>query len=191
MRRLFALILLVFGLWFGAGLSAAPAAMADLSLDMLTPCSQSAAFQARLDAEVAGYQDRLANFAPGSAPAQYLTGKIEATKARFAKYANSSLLCGDDGLPHLISDGRLDHASEFLLPSLMFLYVAGWIGWVGRSYLRAVRSGEDATDKEIVIDVPLALQSMLTGFIWPLAALGELQSGQLVAPEKEVSVSPR
>jgi photosystem I subunit 3 len=165
--------------------------MADLSLDALTPCAQSEAFQARLDAEVSAFQDRLANFEPGSAPAQYLAGKIESTKARFAKYANSSLLCGEDGLPHLISDGRLDHASEFLVPSLMFLYVAGWIGWVGRSYLRAVRAGDDATEKEIVIDVPLALQCMLTGFIWPLAALGELQSGQLLAPEKEVTVSPR
>jgi photosystem I subunit 3 len=32
---------------------------------------------------------------------------------------------------------------------------------------------------------------MLTGFIWPLAALKEFGSGELLVPENEVTVSPR
>ena len=191
MKRLFALIL-VISLWFGISLAATPAAYADFSFNTLTPCATSTAFQDRLQSEVDGYNARLATFSAGSAPATYLTGKIAQTEARFAKYANSGLLCGEDGLPHLISDGRWDHAGEFTIPALMFLFIAGWIGWVGRAYLIAIRKDPaTATQKEILIDLPLAVQCMLTGFIWPLAALKEFDSGELLIPENEVTVSPR
>ncbi|AFY68690.1 photosystem I reaction center protein PsaF subunit III [Thalassoporum mexicanum PCC 7367] len=190
MRRLFALIL-VFSLCFGLNLSAAPAAWADFA--NLTPCSDSAAFQENLSNSVAGYEARLDSFDAGSGPYQYLQGKIDATKARYAAYADAGLLCGTDGLPHLISDGRWNRASEFLIPSIMFLYIAGWIGWVGRDYLRKARASgyNNATQKEIIIDVPTALGVMLPGFIWPVAAFTEFASGKLVAPEKEVPISPR
>jgi photosystem I subunit 3 len=161
MRRLFALLLVGF-LWF----SFAPPASADVA--GLTPCRESAAFV-----------QRAKNAATPTA------------RARFEKYAESGLLCGPEGLPHLIVDGRLDHAREFLIPSLMFLYIAGWIGWVGRAYLIKVREGGNPEEKEIIIDVPLALQTMLTGFTWPLAALGEFTTGKLTAKDTEVPVSPR
>jgi len=189
MKRLFALIL-VIALWFGVSLSSTPAAYADFSA--LTPCASSAAFQDRLQTEVDGYTARLANFKAGSPQADYLNAKVAQTKARFAKYASSGLLCGDDGLPHLISDGRWSHAGEFTIPSLLFLYIAGWIGWVGRSYLIAVRKDiATAAQKEILIDLPLAVKFSLTGFAWPLLALKEFGTGELVAPENEVTVSPR
>ncbi len=188
MRKLFALMLSLC-LWFG--LTAQPA-QAAFSFDILTPCGQSEAFQNRLSDEVSGFEERLTNFQPGTPQHNYLLHKIETTKARFNKYASSSLLCGEDGLPHLISDGRWDHAGEFIFPGLLFLYIAGWIGWVGRSYIRAVRANpEEACQKEIVIDVPLALQCMLTGFAWPLAALKQFADGELTAPDNEVPVSPR
>ena len=191
MKRLFALIL-VIALWFGVSLSSTPAAYADFSFNALTPCTTSEAFQARLESEVGGYNARLENFAAGSAPAAYLKGKIAQTEARFAKYAQAGLLCGDDGLPHLISDGRWDRAGEFTIPALMFLYIAGWIGWVGRAYLIAIRKDvATAAQKEILIDLPLAVKCMLTGFAWPLAALKEFGTGELVVPENEVTVSPR
>jgi len=191
MQQLFALIL-VFSLWFGFGLTA-PAAHADFSFDALTPCSSSEAFKENIATEVSAFEARLANFEAGSAPAQYLEGKIAAVKERGTKYASSTLLCGkEDGLPHLISDGRWDHAGEFLIPSLIFLYITGWIGWVGRDYVRAIKADPStATQKEIIIDVPLALRFMLTGFTWPLAAVKEFGDGSLVASEKEVTVSPR
>ena len=189
MKRLFALIL-VIALWFGVSLSSTPAAYADFAV--LTPCATSSAFQERLQSEVDGYTARLANFSAGSSAAAYLNGKIAQTQDRFAKYASSGLLCGEDGLPHLISDGRWDHAGEFTIPALMFLYIAGWIGWVGRSYLIAVhKDSATATQKEILIDLPLAVKFSLTGFLWPLAALKEFGTGELVVPDSEVTVSPR
>ncbi len=188
MRKLIALMF-ALGLWFG--LTAQPV-QAAFSFNILTPCGESAAFQQRLSNEVSGFEERLSNFQPGTPQYQYLLHKIETTKARFNKYASSGLLCGDDGLPHLISDGRWSHAGEFMLPGLLFLYIAGWIGWVGRSYIRAIRSNPDeAYEKEIIIDVPLALQCMLTGFAWPLAAVKQFTDGELTAPDNEVPVSPR
>ena len=41
--------------------------------------------------------------------------QIGRTEARFDKYGKQGLLCGADGLPHLIADGRPSHAGEFVL----------------------------------------------------------------------------
>jgi photosystem I subunit 3 len=161
MRRLFALVLVGF-LWF----SFAPPASADVA--GLTPCAESKAFVQRAN-----------------------NASTPAAKARFEKYADAGLLCGPEGLPHLIVDGRWSHASEFLIPGLLFLYIAGWIGWVGRAYLIAARGSGNAEEKEIIIDVPLAIQQMLTGFAWPLAAFQQFASGTLTAKDSEVPVSPR
>ena len=73
----------------------------------------------------------------------------------------------------------------------MFLYIAGWIGWVGRAYLIAVRDEKNSEMKEIIIDVPLAISKMLTGFIWPVAAFRELVTGKLTAKDSDINVSPR
>ncbi|PSB14439.1 Photosystem I reaction center subunit III [filamentous cyanobacterium CCP2] len=161
MRRLFALILVVF-LWFNF----APSASADVA--GLTPCGESKAFAARA-----------------------ANARTDQAKARFEAYGNSNLLCGSDGLPHLVVDGRLSHAGEFLIPSILFLYIAGWIGWVGRSYLITVRGDKDPEMKEIIIDVPLAIKCMLSGFAWPLAAIRELTTGKLTVPDSQIPVSPR
>lgn len=51
-----------------------------------------------------------------SAPALALKATMERTENRFANYAKAGLLCGNDGLPHLISDPGLalkyGHAGE-------------------------------------------------------------------------------
>lgn len=140
--------------------------MPPASADVLTPCSSTPAFQQR---------------AAGA--------KTDQAKARFNAY--SDLLCGEDGLPHLIVDGSLSHAGEFIIPGILFLYIAGWIGWAGRSYLIAVRKGSQPEMNEIVIDVPLAVKSSLGSFLWPLAALKELTTGELTAKDTEITVSPR
>jgi photosystem I subunit 3 len=103
----------------------------------------------------------------------------------------SKALCGADGLPHLVVDGRWSHAGEFMLPGIAFLYIAGTIGWAGRGYLQAVRNRKDATMNEIQIDVPLALKSTIAAATWPLAALKEFTSGQLLENDSKVTVSPR
>lgn len=97
------------------------------------------------------------------------------------------MLCGADGLPHLITDGRWSHAREFFVPAVLFLYISGWIGWVGRGYLQAVSSA----NKEIIIDVPLAVKFISSGFLWPLAAWQEFNNGELLAKSDEITVSPR
>lgn len=164
MRRLLALIF-AFCLW----LNFAPAASADVS--GLVPCSESPAFQAR------------------AAEARNTTADPNSGKARFERY--SQALCGPEGLPHLVVDGRLNHAGDFIIPSILFLYIAGWIGWVGRAYLQSVKKDANPEQREIIIDVPRALPIMLTGFTWPLAALKELTTGELTAKETEIPVSPR
>lgn len=161
MRKLFALILAVI-LWVGF----LPTPPSEAST--LTPCSESPAF------------------------AQRAKNSRSATAAqRFDFYAKSGVLCGEEGLPHLIVDGSLNHAGEFLIPSILFLYIAGWIGWVGRSYLQAAKKSSNAEEKEIIIDIPLAVQKALTGFAWPLAALKELTTGELTERDERIPVSPR
>lgn len=164
MKQLLAFIL-ILTLWFNF----APPARADLS--HLTPCSESPAFQQKSKSYLNTTDD------PRS-------GQKRAERYR-------SALCNEAGLPVLIVDGRWDHMGDFFIPSLLFLYIAGWIGWVGRAYLIAVRQEKDPEMKEIIIDVPLAIGKMLGGFLWPLAALQEFTSGKLTAKDSEIPISPR
>lgn len=136
------------------------------SADLLTPCKDTPAFQQR---------------AAKAETAQ--------AKARFERY--SQVMCGPEGLPHLITDGSLNHSGEFIIPSILFLYIAGWIGWVGRAYLIQARKTSQPEMNEIIIDVPVALRIMASGFLWPLAALKELTTGELTAKDNEIPVSPR
>lgn len=157
----------------------------------LTKCSESPAFTKRLNTSVKKLEQRLSKYEADSPPALALGQQIERTKARFDKYGRSELLCGTDGLPHLVADGRWSHAAEFILPGFGFIYISGWIGWVGRKYVRSVSTSKNPTESEIIINVPLALKIMTTGFIWPISAWEELISGDLVAPTDEITVSPR
>lgn len=132
----------------------------------LTPCRDNPAFIQR---------------AKGATTAQ--------AKARFDRY--SQVMCGDEGLPHLIVDGSLAHAGEFLIPSALFLFIAGWIGWVGRAYLQWAKKTTAPEQKEIIIDVPKAIGFMLSGFAWPALALKEFTTGELTAKDDEVPISVR
>ena len=162
MRRLFAAIL-VLSVW----ISFAPVA----SAYNLVPCKDSPEFK-----ELAK-NARSTNGDPASA------------KARFDRY--SQAMCGPEGFPHLIVDGNLSKAGDFLIPSILFLYIAGWIGWVGRSYLQVTKKSATPEEKEIIIDVPLAIKCMLSGVLWPLAALTSITSGEMFAKDDEITVSPR
>jgi photosystem I subunit 3 len=157
----------------------------------LTKCNESPAFNKRLAASVKKLEQRMSQYEVDSPPALALKQQVDRTKARFDKYGKSDLLCGTDGLPHLIADGRWTHAAEFIFPGFGFIYISGWIGWVGRKYLRAVSTTKNPSESEIIINVPLALKIMTTGYIWPISAWQELVNGDLVAPDNEVTVSPR
>nr|YP_009315067.1 Photosystem I reaction center subunit III (plastocyanin-binding) [Titanophycus setchellii]SCW23522.1 Photosystem I reaction center subunit III (plastocyanin-binding) [Titanophycus setchellii] len=157
----------------------------------LVPCKDSAAFNKRLKSSIRKLEFRLKKYEPSTPPALALEAQINRTKNRFEKYGKAGLLCGTDGLPHLISDGRWSRAGDFVFPGLLFLYITGWIGWVGRGYLQAVAETSKPTEKEIIIDVPLALKFSASGFTWPLAAWQEFTSGKLLEAEENITVSPR
>jgi photosystem I subunit 3 len=143
---------------------ARPAHAANLSL---IPCRESAAFQQRQSSAPEGY---------------YYTKPFEVY--------SSELLCGEDGLPHLPLD-RMDRAVDVAIPIALFLYVAGFIGWSGRAYLQSASQAAKPEEKEIFIDLALAIPALFKGLLWPLLALQELASGKLTVKESEISVSPR
>ena len=165
--------------------------IASAEIGGLTKCSESSAFSKRLNATIKKLEARKQGYEVGTPPALALQQQMDRTTARFDKYSRSELLCGADGLPHLVADGRWSHAAEFILPGFGFIYISGWIGWVGRKYVRAVSTTKNPAENEIIVNVPLALKIMTTGYIWPISAWQELISGDLVAPDNEVTVSPR
>ena len=124
-----------------------------------------------------------------------LTASNSHIQTRFANYAKSGVLCGNDGLPHLIADPGLalkfGHAGEIFIPTFGFLYVAGWIGYVGREYLNIVKKEAKPTEKEIIIDVPLALELSAKGAGWPVRVIAELQANTLTEKAENITISPR
>nr|AIM52689.1 photosystem I subunit III [Ochromonas sp. CCMP1393] len=164
---------------------------ANADFSSLTPCKESPAFQKRLTSSVKKLENRLKLYTPESKEAKFLVKEIDATKARFDRYGNSNLLCGKEGLPRIIASGQWDHANEFIVPGLLFLYITGWIGWVGRKYVRYASTTSNAFENEIIINVPVAISIMNSGFLWPVDAWKEFTSGDLLASDDEITVSPR
>jgi len=157
----------------------------------LTPCKDSPAFQKRLASSVKKLENRLKLYTPESKETTFLNKEIAQTKARFERYGNSNLLCGKEGLPRIIASGQWDHANDFVVPGILFIYITGWIGWVGRKYVRYATTTENAFESEIIINVPVAISIMNSGFLWPVEAWKEFTSGYLLASDDDVTVSPR
>jgi photosystem I subunit III len=164
---------------------------ANADFNALTPCKESPAFQKRLASSVKKLENRLKLYTPESKEAKFLLKEVAATKARFERYGSSNLLCGKEGLPRIIASGQWDHANEFVIPGVLFLYITGWIGWVGRKYVRYASTTENAFENEIIINVPVAISIMNSGFLWPIDAWKEFTSGDLLASDDDVTVSPR
>jgi photosystem I subunit 3 len=164
---------------------------AHAEFNSLTPCKESPAFQKRLKSSVKKLENRLKLYTPESKEAKFLLKEIDATKTRFERYGSTNLLCGKEGLPRIIASGQWDHANEFVIPGILFLYITGWIGWVGRKYVRYASTTNDPFENEIIINVPIAIAMMNSGFLWPVEAWKELTTGDLLAPDDEVTVSPR
>eukprot|EP00803_Ostreobium_quekettii_P011066 evm.model.scf_76.18 EVM.evm.TU.scf_76.18 scf_76:142442-144746(+) len=172
---------------------AVDAAYADIS--GLTPCAESKAFQRRKAKQISGLEKRMAKYEADSAPAIALQATMDKTNKRFDFYGKSGLLCGADGLPHLIADPgfalKYGHAGDIVIPAALFVYIAGYIGYTGRDYLAKTRGEKSPTQKEIIIDVPLAFQCLLSGFAWPLETIQELRKGTLTEKPENITVSPR
>ena len=182
------LSILVVASIFGFGENIQPA---KADFNALVACKESPAFQKRLASSVRKLENRLKLYTPESKEAISLTNEISSTKNRFERYGSSGLLCGKEGLPRIIASGQWDHANEFVIPGLLFLYITGWIGWSGRKYLRYTTTTENAFENEIIINVPIALSIMNSGFLWPIESWKEFTSGDLLANDNDVTVSPR
>lgn len=180
-----------FAFFFATFLFLMEVPSANAAFNNLTPCSESKGFQKRLASSVKKLENRLKLYTPESKEAGFLNKEIEATKTRFARYGSTNLLCGKEGLPRIIATGQWNHVNEFVLPGILFLYITGWIGWVGRKYLHAVSGTDKSFEKEIIIIVPMAISFMTSGFLWPIEAWKEFSSGQLIANDEDITVSPR
>ena len=126
---------------------------ANAAFQNLTPCKTSPAFAKRLKSSLKKLDNRLKLYTPESKEALFLQKEIEATKARFERNGESGLLCGKEGLPRIIATGQWDRANEFVIPGIMFLYITGWIGWVGRKYLRYASTQKNPFENEIIINI--------------------------------------
>ena len=184
------------GLLFPGGALAAPAKPVapqpgPIQYAQLEDCATSKNFAKRQRKAVATLEGRLKKYEPGSPPYLALQQTLDQTNNRFKRYGDSDLLCGKDGLPHLVVDGNPVHLGEFVLPGIGFLYTAGYIGSAGRKYVKTVAKTKNPAENEIIIDVPLALTIMLSNYLWPLKAWDEFIAGDLVADKDEITVSPR
>ena len=164
---------------------------ANAVFDNLTPCKDSTAFQKRLTTSVKKLENRLKLYTPNSKESDFLLKEIESTKTRFERYRSSNLLCGKEGLPRIIASGQWDHANEFVIPGILFIYITGWIGWVGRKYVQYASTTENPFENEIIINVPVAISIINSGFLWPVDAWKEFVSGDLLETDDNVTVSPR
>ena len=116
--------------------------------------------------------------------------------ARFERYGKA--LCGDDGLPHLIMGppgepfGALlnrGHEGDLLIPGVLFIYIAGIIGWSGREYLIESKKTKNPADLEIIIDFDLAKKCLVKGAQWPLLANKEGRNGDLRETDKNITLN--
>ena len=133
MKRLYFALILASYLW----MNFVPVALAENTT--LIPCKDSPAFIERMQ----------------NAPESYYTTKP------FQAY--SRLLCGEDGLPHLVLD-RLNLAFDVVVPIAMFLFIA---------------------------DLALFVSCMVKALMWPMLAIKEFLSGELVAKDDEIPISIR
>ena len=177
--------------FFSLFLGTTQVSVAKAEFNNLTACKDSPAFKKRLASSVKKLENRLKFYTPESKETAALNREIATTKARFERYSNSNLLCGKEGLPRIIASGQWDHANDFVVPGVIFIYITGWIGWVGRKYVRYASTTENAYENEIIINVPVALAIMNSGFLWPVEAWKEFTSGDLLAADDDVTVSPR
>ncbi|KAK4857832.1 hypothetical protein QYF36_006933 [Acer negundo] len=119
-------------------LSAPLPAVADIS--GLTPCKESKQFAKREKQSLKKLESSLKLYAPDSAPALAIKATMEKTKRRFDNYGKQGLLCGADGLPHLIVSGDQRHWGEFITPGILFLYIAVWSSEVSAGLLLLTES---------------------------------------------------
>ena len=148
---------------------------------VLEVCKDNKKFHKKIKDELYKVKKNQSKFAEGSAAYARFNKKIALIQLREEAYGNR--LCGKkDGLPRTIATGEWNVKGSAMWPAAVFIYIAGWIGWAGRSYL--IRTNDEA--KELNIDVPLALTCMASGFSWPVAAWQEIVNGEMTVPSDQI-----
>jgi len=146
----------------------------------LENCQDNKKFHKRFKDQVYKITQRQKYFPKGGLVWNRWQANADDLKKEEAAYGGR--LCGKkDGLPRTIVTGEAVRGS-IVIPGLMFLYSAGWIGWTGREYLQRT----DDKMKEINIDVPLAITCMFSGFAWPVNAWQDIVNGEFVAKDTEI-----
>ena len=116
--------------------------------------------------------------------------------ARFERYGKA--LCGDDGLPHLLIGPPIEpfgallnrgHEGDLLIPGVLFIYIAGIIGWSGREYLIESKKTKNPAEMEIIIDFDLAKKCLVKGAQWPLIANQQGRNGDLREEDKNITLN--
>merc|ERR1712187_133253 len=146
----------------------------------LEPCADNKKFHKRFKDQVYKITQRQKYFPKNGMIYNRWQANADDLKKEEAAYGGR--LCGKkDGLPRTIVTGEAVRGS-IVIPSLMGLYSAGWIGWTGREYLQ--RTNDKM--KELNIDVPLAITCMFSGFAWPVNAWQDIVNGEFVAKDTEI-----
>ncbi|CAA6668580.1 unnamed protein product [Spirodela intermedia] len=157
-----------------------PPAAADIA--GLTPCKESKAFAKREKQALRKLESSLKKYDPDSAPALAIKATMERTKRRFDNYGKFGLLCGSDGLPHLIVSGDQRHWGSSS-PGLA-LPVHRRMDRVGGEELPHRHPRREEADPEGDHHRrPPRLPAALPGFIWPVAAYREYLNGDLIAKD--------
>jgi len=148
---------------------------------ILEPCKNNKYYHKKFKDELYKTTKQQARYAKGSAVYARFNKKVAMIKAREEAYGDR--LCGiKDGNPRVVATGEWNVRASVMWPATIFLYIAGWIGWAGRSYL--IRTNDET--KELNIDVPLALTCMASGFSWPVAAWQEIVNGEMAVPDSNI-----
>jgi len=142
-------------------------------------CKDSKKFKKKIKDQLFKVTARQKKFPKGSVVFNRYEERIMKVKRRETAYGER--FCGKkDGLPRVIATGE-NVRGGVVIPSLMFLYTAGWIGWAGRTYLQRTQDRM----KELNIDVPLALTCMASGFSWPVQAWQAIVNGSMAKKDTE------
>jgi photosystem I subunit 3 len=143
-------------------------------------CKNNKKYQKKAKDRMYKLDQKQKQYTPGTGIYNFFFKKKELLQARIDAYGGR--YCGKkDGIPRTVATGELVRGGV-VVPGLLFLYTAGWIGWAGRSYLQ--RTGDP--EKEIYIDVPLALTCMGSGFAWPVNAWKEIVDGKMAVPNDQI-----
>ncbi len=154
-----------------------PLAMAE-PIGYTVPCSESQAFKELQATRFSGIDAQIEaakQINPSSAYIEQLNQSKALWERRYATYEKNANCDKVSGYPHLITDGRWSHAGDFIIPSLLWIYLTGALAWAGRDYLLKTQNPMD----EILIDLGKAFPSLLNGLLWPVQAIPQLISGQI------------